>query len=165
MGGRPAHRRDPAIAKPSRDGLVRQGVHSSGARGRESAVACDVHFRGPTVTLTAKEVAEITRLLEESSFDELYLELDGLKLSLKRGAPGNGQAPRSAPAMAPVPTLAPASGSAPASDPVAVPPVAVLPAAVPPTAVPPVAVPPVAVLPAAVLPAAVPPTAVPHAAV
>jgi len=38
------------------------------------------------VTLTAKDVAEITRLLEESSFDELYLELDGLKLSLKRGA-------------------------------------------------------------------------------
>jgi acetyl-CoA carboxylase biotin carboxyl carrier protein len=38
------------------------------------------------VTLTAKDVAEITRLLEESSFDELYLELDGVKLSLKRGA-------------------------------------------------------------------------------
>ena len=38
------------------------------------------------MTLTAKDVAEITRLLEESSFDELYLELDGLKLSLKRGA-------------------------------------------------------------------------------
>jgi acetyl-CoA carboxylase biotin carboxyl carrier protein len=41
------------------------------------------------VTLTAKDVAEITRLLEESSFDELYLELDGLKLSLRRnGAAG-----------------------------------------------------------------------------
>jgi acetyl-CoA carboxylase biotin carboxyl carrier protein len=41
------------------------------------------------VSLTAKDVAEITRLLEESSFDELYLELDGLKLSLKRtGAQG-----------------------------------------------------------------------------
>ena len=38
------------------------------------------------MTLTAKDVAEITRLLEESSFDELYLELDGVKLSLKRGA-------------------------------------------------------------------------------
>jgi acetyl-CoA carboxylase biotin carboxyl carrier protein len=37
------------------------------------------------VTLTAKDVAEITRLLEESSFDELYLELDGVKLSLRRG--------------------------------------------------------------------------------
>jgi acetyl-CoA carboxylase biotin carboxyl carrier protein len=36
------------------------------------------------VTLTAKDVAEITRLLDESSFDELTLELDGLKLSLRR---------------------------------------------------------------------------------
>jgi acetyl-CoA carboxylase biotin carboxyl carrier protein len=44
------------------------------------------------VTLTAKDVAEITRLLEESSFDELYLEIDGLKLSLKRGVGANGQA-------------------------------------------------------------------------
>jgi acetyl-CoA carboxylase biotin carboxyl carrier protein len=40
------------------------------------------------VTLTAKDVAEITKLLEESSFDELYLELDGVKLSLRRGGGG-----------------------------------------------------------------------------
>jgi acetyl-CoA carboxylase biotin carboxyl carrier protein len=41
------------------------------------------------VTLTAKDVAEISRLLEESVFDELTLELDGLKLSLRRnGAAG-----------------------------------------------------------------------------
>ena len=39
------------------------------------------------MTLTAKDVAEITRLLEDSSFDELHLEIDGLKLDLKRGAP------------------------------------------------------------------------------
>jgi acetyl-CoA carboxylase biotin carboxyl carrier protein len=38
------------------------------------------------VTLTAKDVAEITRLLEESNFDELYLELEGLKLSVRRGS-------------------------------------------------------------------------------
>ena len=37
------------------------------------------------MSLTAADVAEITRLLEESNFDELYLELDGLKLSLRRG--------------------------------------------------------------------------------
>ena len=55
------------------------------------------------MTLTAREVAEITRLLEDSSFDELYLELDGLKLSLRRGAavsahaPGNSDAASSAP--------------------------------------------------------------------
>ncbi len=40
------------------------------------------------MTLTAKDVAEITRLLEQSSFDELYLELDGVKLSLRRGGGG-----------------------------------------------------------------------------
>ena len=38
------------------------------------------------MSLTAKDVAEITRLLEESCFDELYLETDGFKLSLRRGA-------------------------------------------------------------------------------
>lgn len=38
------------------------------------------------MALTAKDVAEITRLLEESSFDELYLELDGMKLTLRRGS-------------------------------------------------------------------------------
>ncbi|MGH8150829.1 MAG: acetyl-CoA carboxylase biotin carboxyl carrier protein [Steroidobacteraceae bacterium] len=45
------------------------------------------------MTLTAKDVEEITRLLEESSFDELYLELDGLKLSLRRGAGAAAPAP------------------------------------------------------------------------
>ena len=40
------------------------------------------------MTLTAKDVAEITRLLDESNFDELYLECDGLKLSLKRNGAG-----------------------------------------------------------------------------
>lgn len=44
------------------------------------------------MSLTAKDVAQITRLLEESSFDELYLELDGLKLSLRRGSAASAQA-------------------------------------------------------------------------
>jgi acetyl-CoA carboxylase biotin carboxyl carrier protein len=40
------------------------------------------------VSLTAADVAEIMRLLEQSSFDELTLELNGVKLSLRRsGAP------------------------------------------------------------------------------
>jgi acetyl-CoA carboxylase biotin carboxyl carrier protein len=38
------------------------------------------------VSLTAADVAEIMRLVEQSSFDELTLELDGVKLSLRRGA-------------------------------------------------------------------------------
>jgi acetyl-CoA carboxylase biotin carboxyl carrier protein len=40
--------------------------------------------------LTAADVAEIMRLLEDSSFDELTLEVDGLKLSLKRGMGSGG---------------------------------------------------------------------------
>jgi acetyl-CoA carboxylase biotin carboxyl carrier protein len=39
------------------------------------------------VSLTAKDVAEIMRLLEESSFDTLSLEIDGMKLNLQRGSP------------------------------------------------------------------------------
>jgi acetyl-CoA carboxylase biotin carboxyl carrier protein len=65
------------------------------------------------VTLTAKDVAQITRLLEESNFDELYLELDGLKLSLRRGSAASTQpAGDSAPAAStqpvgnPAPTVA-----------------------------------------------------------
>ena len=34
--------------------------------------------------LTAKDVAEIMRILEESSFEQLTLEMDGVKLSLQR---------------------------------------------------------------------------------
>jgi acetyl-CoA carboxylase biotin carboxyl carrier protein len=36
------------------------------------------------VTLTAADVAEIMRLVEHSKFDELNLEIDGIKLTLRR---------------------------------------------------------------------------------
>jgi acetyl-CoA carboxylase biotin carboxyl carrier protein len=39
------------------------------------------------LTLTAKDVAEILRVLEESSFDSLSLEMNGVKLNLQRGSP------------------------------------------------------------------------------
>jgi acetyl-CoA carboxylase biotin carboxyl carrier protein len=38
------------------------------------------------LTLTGKDVAEIMRILEESSFDQLSLEMDGVKLNLQRGS-------------------------------------------------------------------------------
>ena len=38
------------------------------------------------MTLTAKDVAEILRILEESSFDQLSLEIDGVKLNLQRSS-------------------------------------------------------------------------------
>ena len=41
------------------------------------------------MTLTAADVAEIMRLVEQSKFDELNLEMDGVKLTLRRvGAAG-----------------------------------------------------------------------------
>jgi acetyl-CoA carboxylase biotin carboxyl carrier protein len=41
------------------------------------------------VTLTAADVAEIMRIVEQSAFDELSLEIDGIKLTLRRtGAAG-----------------------------------------------------------------------------
>jgi acetyl-CoA carboxylase biotin carboxyl carrier protein len=40
------------------------------------------------VSLTAADVAEIMRLVEQSGFDELTLEIDGMKLSLRRGGSG-----------------------------------------------------------------------------
>jgi acetyl-CoA carboxylase biotin carboxyl carrier protein len=68
------------------------------------------------VTLKAADVAEIMRLVEESSFDELTLEIDGLKLSLRRGATGavvNGAAFESAPVV----TKAPAAPEPPTAKP------------------------------------------------
>jgi acetyl-CoA carboxylase biotin carboxyl carrier protein len=53
------------------------------------------------VSLTAADVAEILRLLEQSSFDELNLEMNGTKLSLKRGsAATSGAAAGAAPSAA-----------------------------------------------------------------
>ena len=37
------------------------------------------------MSLTAADVAEILKLIEESTFDELNLEIDGIKLTLRRG--------------------------------------------------------------------------------
>ena len=44
------------------------------------------------MSLTAADVAEILRLLEQSSFDELNLEMNGMKLSLRRGSAAAGGA-------------------------------------------------------------------------
>jgi len=62
------------------------------------------------VPLTAEDVAEITRLLEESDFDELCLEQDGLKLTLRRGAAA-APPPVSATAGASPRPAAPAGGA------------------------------------------------------
>jgi acetyl-CoA carboxylase biotin carboxyl carrier protein len=41
------------------------------------------------VSLTAAEVAEIMRLVEQSGFDELTLEIEGTKICLRRGSSGS----------------------------------------------------------------------------
>jgi acetyl-CoA carboxylase biotin carboxyl carrier protein len=42
------------------------------------------------VTLTAADVAEIMRVVEQSKFDELSLEIDGVKLTLRRAGTSGG---------------------------------------------------------------------------
>ncbi len=74
------------------------------------------------MTLTAKDVAEITRLLEDSAFDELTVELDGLKLSVRRAGAAVASGPpereaRSAPAPQPRSPATPRSHREPASGP------------------------------------------------
>jgi acetyl-CoA carboxylase biotin carboxyl carrier protein len=65
------------------------------------------------VSLTAAEVAEIMRLVEQSGFDELRLEIEGTKICLKRGAAaetsvGTERPAAAAPADA-VPSVPPAT--------------------------------------------------------
>ena len=45
------------------------------------------------MTLTAADVAEIMRLVEQSKFDELSLEIDGVKLRLRRTGASGGLTP------------------------------------------------------------------------
>ena len=42
------------------------------------------------MTLSAAEIAEIMRLIDESSFDELNLEMNGVKLQMRRSGRGPG---------------------------------------------------------------------------
>jgi acetyl-CoA carboxylase biotin carboxyl carrier protein len=66
------------------------------------------------MTLTAADVAEIMRLVEQSGFDELNLEIDGTKISLRRGTPADGPAPTQSTTPAPRPAPALAAASSPA---------------------------------------------------
>jgi acetyl-CoA carboxylase biotin carboxyl carrier protein len=66
------------------------------------------------MSLTAADVAEIMRLVEQSGFDELTLEMEGTKISLRRGATAGTPAPAvaTAPQPAPAQPLAPATATA-----------------------------------------------------
>jgi acetyl-CoA carboxylase biotin carboxyl carrier protein len=65
------------------------------------------------MSLTAKDVEEIMKLLEGSSFDRLALEVDGLKLELERGGSGAPRPARQAAAPAPAPAAPAVAPAAP----------------------------------------------------
>jgi acetyl-CoA carboxylase biotin carboxyl carrier protein len=70
------------------------------------------------VTLTAAEVAEIMRIVEQSTFDELSLEIDGIKLTLRRaGASGKFVQSVTAPSAQANTAIAPTDARAAAPDP------------------------------------------------
>src|SRR6516162_3951025 len=89
MGDREAEWGHTAAAEPPGDGLVGEGRRADRQARAGSAHAPHVGLRDAPVPLTAQDVAEITRLLEESDFLELRIEHEGFKLTLKR-APAAG---------------------------------------------------------------------------
>lgn len=67
------------------------------------------------MSLTAADIAEILRLVESSTFDELSLEFDGLKLAFRRGANEvDGASAAERPAVAPAQAAAPTAPAKPA---------------------------------------------------
>ena len=66
------------------------------------------------MSLTAAEVAEIMRLLEHSRFDELSLEIDGMKLHLRRAGAAGGVLPSIEAVAHDAASAKPAAGAAPA---------------------------------------------------
>ena len=74
------------------------------------------------MSLTAKDVAGILQALEASSFDTLDLELDGVKLQLRRGGGTSATASTSTPASARASASAAAAHAISHAPPVEVPP-------------------------------------------
>ena len=68
------------------------------------------------MSLSAADIQEIMRLVEESQFDELVLETNGVKLQLRRGSAAATAAPVRAPALAAAsPPAAPVAAAMPAA--------------------------------------------------
>jgi acetyl-CoA carboxylase biotin carboxyl carrier protein len=65
------------------------------------------------VTLTAADVAEIMRIVDASKFDELSLDLDGVKLRLRRTGASGGFAQTTTEALAPIAASSSINASAP----------------------------------------------------
>lgn len=70
------------------------------------------------MSLTARDVEEIMKLLDSSSFDRLSLEVDGMKIELERsGAAPRAPAAPSAPAAPAIPAAAPAPAARTSTEP------------------------------------------------
>ena len=70
------------------------------------------------MSLTAKDVEEIMKLLDASTFDRLSLEVDGMKLELERGGGAARARPAPAAVLAPAtPPQTPASAAPPPAAP------------------------------------------------
>lgn len=67
------------------------------------------------MSLSAKDVAEILRALEASSFDTLDLELNGVKLQLRRSGLAPASVPRAVTPVTDVAAPAPANAGGPAA--------------------------------------------------
>jgi acetyl-CoA carboxylase biotin carboxyl carrier protein len=63
------------------------------------------------MSLTAKDVAEIMRLLEQSTFDRLSLEMDGVKLNLQRKSAAPAEPVTDAEPSASLPSSSQSSGT------------------------------------------------------
>ena len=64
------------------------------------------------MTLTAADVAEIMRIVERSKFDELNLEIDGVKLTLRRAGAAGGFSRSVTRPVGPADATAPAAAGA-----------------------------------------------------
>ena len=68
------------------------------------------------MSLTPKDVAEVLKLLEESAFEELVLETDGLKIELRRGGAVKPRPVPEAAKPAPVPSASEPASAAPKAE-------------------------------------------------
>ena len=98
MGGRARHQRRSCCCRagPRRCGRRRRPRPVARAAA-DPLLARHVDLRRSTVSLTAADVAEIMRLLESPSFDELTLEMDGAEAepaARRRAVTARGRRPR-----------------------------------------------------------------------
>ena len=66
------------------------------------------------MALTYKDVADILKIIDASKLDEVVIEMDGIKLQVRRGASSDAMPLSATPAASSIPSSAPVAMSAPA---------------------------------------------------